>query len=817
MTARPSLGLAAMLAVWSLTFPPLGHANPIAAENQLTGTTEWRIAEHRRATATDWMLRDQSTTEIEGYASKTSVGLGQTIDLYVNTLPGTVYAIEIFRLGWYEGLGGRSMLGPVYRASVAQPRCEQDPTTLMTHCPWRDPFRLTVPDDWVSGFYLAKLTSLALGKENYVIFVVRNDTREADYLFVSGVNTYQAYNQYGGHSMYPRSREESEGVVVRRAKATHVSFDRPYDRCVHADCDGRLTGKMLGTGEFFRWEASMVRYLEREQLDVAYATNVDAHRSRAALSRHRALLSVGHDEYWSWEMRENFEWARDQCIGIGFFSANSVYWQVRYAPGPSGAPQRTLIGYRNSAFDDDPFARDDNELNDRLITGLWRQALEPHRPARFEDALMGVAYAFWPVNDDLIITEPTHPLFAGVTSTVLPGLVGYEADRMWGNAPPGTVRLGRSPVAPSEPVRSPHMSCQAPDRCESEMTLYQWRGGPYVFAGGTIQWSWGLDAMDSAVRNSRAITIADENVQQITHNVLSLLRQSTCRINISIPPPPRTGTTAPIGAFANVQDGGSIRIVECGGDRCLRIERPFTPSYPSAHIFDRSEMFEGQDLPPDHPEPPDHMLVGPTYQVASDASIRGPVWLTLAYDDERVPIPASRRGDLQMLYLATEDPDQPDSARRWQVVRVGHDPQRRVIQGQLPDFGTASLALGPLSIDIDILPGDPNNTIQQDATAVIPLLIPGSVSFDPASIRTSTMTVKVQALNIVAQASPSGCTVEDFNADGLRDLVCELRNVTSRATQPGQAEVVMRARTADQLLLEAREPITVVPTIKEEF
>ena len=111
------------------------------------------------------------------------------------------------------------------------------------------------------------------------MFVVRDDARVSDLLFQSSVSTMQAYNGWGGKSLYPFN---SSGP-----QAARVSFDRPY-------------GAGAGFTEFQRWEYPTIRFLEREGYDVTYCTDVDTHAQPDMLVKHRAFLSVGHDEYWSY-------------------------------------------------------------------------------------------------------------------------------------------------------------------------------------------------------------------------------------------------------------------------------------------------------------------------------------------------------------------------------------------------------------------------------------------------------------------------------------------------------------------------------------
>lgn len=216
------------------------------------------------------------------------------------------------------------------------------------------------------------------GKETYIIFVVRDDSRSSDLLFQTIVTTYEAYNVWGGKSLY-------DGPP-----ATKVSFDRPY-------LPGNVP-RLSSAPRFLIWEYPMVRFLEREGYDVTYCSNVDIHRSKTLLTSHRAFLSVGHDEYWSWEMRSNVERARDHGVSLGFFCANSCYWQIRFEPNSTGSPDRTIVCYKSTS---DPVST--TPLKERT-TVEWRQ--DPvNRP---KDDLIGVMYNFWNLDEPLVIADASH-------------------------------------------------------------------------------------------------------------------------------------------------------------------------------------------------------------------------------------------------------------------------------------------------------------------------------------------------------------------------------------------------------------------------
>ena len=271
---------------------------------------------------------------------------GSPISFYVSTVAST-YTLEVFRMGWYGGAGARRVLDPVDIAGRKQTNPTPDPLTGLIECRWTEPYTITVPLDWLSGVYVATLTAQPGRQKNWIMFVVRDESRVSDVLFQSSVTTMQAYNAWGGKSLYPFNSTGPQAVMV--------SFNRPY-------------GPGAGVTEFLRWEYPTIRFLEREGYDVSYSTAIDTHERAGMLLRHKAFLSVGHDEYWSRAMRTNVESARDAGVHLAFLSSNTSYWQIRLASDSSGQPDRTIIAYKENALSADPFAADGDPSNDNLVT-----------------------------------------------------------------------------------------------------------------------------------------------------------------------------------------------------------------------------------------------------------------------------------------------------------------------------------------------------------------------------------------------------------------------------------------------------------------
>lgn len=500
---------------------PNQQNNPVIIENLKPGTTDWQLT------------KPSINHEIEGYASLTSVKRGNEIKLFVKTKdPG--YTIEIYRMGWYNGKGGRQVAPAVFRKSTKQPAPIIDQSKGLIECNWQDPYVLKIPGNindptqWASGFYLAKLTGSRSGKQSYIIFVVRDDSRRSDILFQSSVTTYQAYNNWGEMSLY---RWNSKGK-----QAAKVSFNRPY-----APSPNKAAAYGAGAGEFLTnmqpkrrtssaaWEYNMVRWLEKNGYDVTYETDVDTHENhidnlsgKPILLLHKAFLSVGHDEYWSWQMRRNVESARDAGVSLGFFSANTCYWQIRFEPSRiTGDINRTIIAYKEGEALD-PFARDSYSNNDYLVTTLWRKP-PINRP---EDAMIGVMYATFGVNSDIVLnrTAPDWLLADTQLSPAttqastgwfgkkapsemrLSGLLGYEVDRMFKNAPANTIRIAHSPYRHEGRTKY------------SDMTVYQAASGATVFATGSIQWSWGLDDFNAPQLRP---SLLSKDAQAMTRNALA--------------------------------------------------------------------------------------------------------------------------------------------------------------------------------------------------------------------------------------------------------------------------------------------------------
>jgi len=453
---------------------PLSQSNPIVVENQNTGSTQWALSNQANDTA----------MQIKGYASATSVNKGGSINFHVTVTPAQTFEIDVYRMGWYGGTGGRLMqqIGPLN--GVQQPPPVLDLTTGLITAPWSVSHTLTVPSSWTSGVYLAKLTN-SNGYQNYIKFVVRDDSSTADLIYQHSDTTDQAYNKFPEDGVMGKNMYSGAGsnTVAGTPRAVKVSFDRPYSR--------------NGAGFFFYWEYHMIRWLEKSGYDLKYMSNIDTHAIGGQLLNSKGFLSAGHDEYWSNDMFDFAEQARDAGTNLAFFGSNDVYWRVRFEPSASGVANRIMVCYKSYSVDPE--------------TVLTKETIRFRDSGRPEQTLIGVMYEAYDNNghanyDDMIIQNSNHWVYANTGFTngsTVPSIIGYEVDLLHSNHPapvsqsyttlsssPFTAANGTTPIANS--------------------SIYQAPSNAWVFGAGTMNWSYALDKSG----------YVDARIQQTTANIL---------------------------------------------------------------------------------------------------------------------------------------------------------------------------------------------------------------------------------------------------------------------------------------------------------
>ena len=460
--------------------------NPIQTENARPGTTAWQS-------------QDADETAIDGYASEASALPGDRLHFHVGTRPAARYHIEIYRLGWYGGAGARLLAcipAGCGFSRVGEPRPPGTPGPGgIVRAGWPVTDELTVPSDWTSGYLMVRFRTQSGRVWTTYVILREPPTHRSAILVQVPVNTWQAYNGWGGRSLY--EFDYSNGV-----RADHVSFDRPY------------AWKLQGGQSPLVWELQSVRFLERRGYDVSYQTDLDTDRDPASLLRHRLVLVNGHDEYWTKQMFDAFDGARNRGTNLAFLGANAAYWQVRYEDAG-----RTMVSYKSFS---DPIA------DPALKTVRFRELMPP----RYECTLIGIqhqgAVLDWPPGDYTVQAAAVgDPWLAGTgfaSGDVVPGVVSTESDTIPGN------QTAASSCTHALTVFF-HRERGGDKDGNADAIRYTAPSGSRVFASGSHQWSWALDAFRDGSAG-RGVP-ADSRVERFMANALDDLTRPSPPIAVT--------------------------------------------------------------------------------------------------------------------------------------------------------------------------------------------------------------------------------------------------------------------------------------------
>ena len=528
-----------------MSLEPTNHhaqtPNDIVEENRLPGDPP-----------TEWDINGWGDPTIQGFGHDISINRGETIFFKIKT-DSTDYRIDIYRMGYYGGMGARRIdtIEPSVKLPQHQPEGLRDEATHLYDCGnWAVSASWQAPLDATSGIYFARLVRQdsdpaswradnsqespaerplasqhaygALGhghlanalrepRASHIYFVVRHDNSNSDIIFQTSDTTWQAYNQYGGYCTYGRVNPGNPRGIGIPPRAYKVSYNRPLK-----------TRDYRAVNMVFNAEYPCVRWLEANGYDVAYFSGVDSARRGEEIRKHRLFLSVGHDEYWSLEQRRHVEAARDAGVHLAFFSGNEVFWKTRWEPSIDGeqVPHRTLVTYKETH---------DNAKIDPVAdvwTGTWRDSrpFNPEGPQP-ENALTGTIFTVnaWR-NDPLIVpaeyaalrfwrNTEVAKLKPGERAVLLKGLLGHEWDEDLDNGfrPPGLFHLSETTVD-NVPYIQDQGTVYDSGTATHRLTLYRHKtpkraqqssnkggdlespSGALVFGAGTVQWAWGLDA-----------------------------------------------------------------------------------------------------------------------------------------------------------------------------------------------------------------------------------------------------------------------------------------------------------------------------------
>lgn len=434
------------------------------------------VAENAKPGDTDWPILNPGDTA--AYAVPEAVRAGETVALHVHTGVAGTASYRLYRMGFYGGAGARLIATGTFEAGP-QPMPLADTATGMVECAWPASATIQTGEDWPSGYYLAKVKG-ANGTEHFAPFTLMGGRRPR-ILVAIPTATYQAYNFWGGASLYIN---QNKARFPNHDHAVTVSYHRPYIT------DG-------GAGQFLRLDHAAVKWLEAAGFDVGYVSNVYVAAHPEVLQGSALYLSIGHDEYWPHALRAALEAARDRGMHLVFWSGNTGLWQTRIEPSGTNVLGRQ-VGYKEY-WPEDPLVA----TQPSKVTGQFRE----HPVNRPENALLGIMWDCCGISPSSWLPLPTNASIwenTGFTagSSVVRAVTG-EYDRRWDNGqePAGLEILAESPVAGATSLLE-----------YAHTSRYRAPSGAWVYAMGSIGWQEALGKPGAA----------DADFQTFNANVLAL-------------------------------------------------------------------------------------------------------------------------------------------------------------------------------------------------------------------------------------------------------------------------------------------------------
>jgi hypothetical protein len=473
------------------------------------------------------------SSPLEGYALPESLVPGETINLYLNkqSVVGPI-AISIYRQD--TDLVLMTIIQNIQQYSEPFPIGRMD---YRDGPSWPPTAELVIPAGWPSGLYFAHVEATSVEPNQGapeapapaprgsgvadtptysldIPFVVRAAIpgSQSKILVYIPDTTYEAYNFWGGRSFYGFT---SMGVVIWSygspidlwpnyvpPRAFRVAFARPYTTFV-------------GIAKWQAWEVPLIRWLARQGVAVEFCTATDLHKDWTNhadfLQNYQLVISVGHDEYWSQEMRDNIENFATAGGNVCFFSGNVCWWQVRF----------DLDGWREICYKDPTF--DPYAVTEPYLTTCHWWGTPVCRP---ETNLTGLSWNTVDQSAVYRVRKPTHWVFTGLNFTTdswfglyrndeggLTSIVDTgetdsyqqpQSDPCSLSSPPGFLRLADVPA-----VNDTGNDINAPST--ATMGIFT-KGKGQVFTVGAVNWAWGLSQGEGW-----------NEIDQITQNVLTVL------------------------------------------------------------------------------------------------------------------------------------------------------------------------------------------------------------------------------------------------------------------------------------------------------
>ncbi len=461
------------------------------------------IAENARKGTTSWQIENRGQGFIEGFATTTYAARGDRVHLYVST-SAPRFRVIAYRMGWYRGAGARKVWQSAFVVGRRQPPCTLTRPVNMVSCTnWTRSLSMLVTRDFVPGDYLLKLVG-SDHQQSYVLLTIWNPDSRATYLVMARSLTEQGWNDYGGYDLYagkgPCQLDSNKYPPCNRARV--VSFDRPM-----------ATGN--GASDFLADEYPFVQFAERHGLDVSYVTDVTVDEHASIVLAHRAVISLGHDETWTYAELRAVQRGIDHGVNVAFLSAAAIVRHARLQRSSFGV-DRQMVDYRDSS--EDPLKGHGNPME---VTGnTWASP-----PTNFSvSRLTGQLYSGYVYDNKtpspFIAWTPSAWIFQGTGFRVgskIFDVIGSDIDHVDPALPtPANLEvLGHSPV----PLTHAYTNQGSwGGYTYSDMTYWSSRTSyAGVFDAGTVNW---IGAMVACPKSDTQCP--QRWVEKITGNLLRL-------------------------------------------------------------------------------------------------------------------------------------------------------------------------------------------------------------------------------------------------------------------------------------------------------
>lgn len=455
-----------------------------------------------------------------GYAVPRSAAPGQTVAFHVSSQVGP-YSITVYRQETDPVEVGSVSVLPSAPAPYPISR-----TAYKTGANWPADGLFAIPGSWPSGLYFGRVTMPPLIFEppgaayGYpdgaprsalptarvgrlqpnapvldIPFVVRRGPKQsqARILYAISDNTYNAYNYWGGRSLYGYGSAGQLTWVGPSSSQFHaphacrVSFERPHTP---------LGPDLLL--QWQTWEVPLLSWSHRQGIAIDVCTESDLHSTPELLDRYQLLVIAGHSEYWSGLMRDQVEGFVHNGGNLVIFSGNTCWWQVRFEDDAN-----TMVCYKQTF---DPAYGSAATRSETTVN--WVESFLQRPQARMTGLGWNTASGLT-ATSQYLVDQPAHWVFANTglgsgdgfglyqTAQGVASVLGAETDHQDTDTPDNFLRVAHEE---EDGVEITTMGLFAPNASVDGFT-------GIVFNVGTMNWTRGLSqdggwsAIDQITRN----------------------------------------------------------------------------------------------------------------------------------------------------------------------------------------------------------------------------------------------------------------------------------------------------------------------------